>query len=145
MANMIDNQLEVRGPESAVQDFLRKTLAEGEPDLLGACHGYGGTALGLQSTEKLRPGLYDIEGESRQLYCFRTKWRPPVELVERLSRQYPELEFALHYYDLNGTCYGDFEVRNGGVRLQSNRTLAEITAYERRRIDGSLNPGKEAE
>ena len=145
MANMIDNQLEVRGPEAAVQEFLGKTLAEGEPDLLGACRDRGDEALSLQRTEKLQPGLYDIDGESRQLYYFRTKWRPPIELVERLSRQYPELEFALHYYDLNGTCYGDFEVRNGVVQLQSNRTLAEITSYERRRIDGSLNPGKEGE
>src|SRR5690606_17257948 len=100
MANMIDNQLEVRGREAAVHEFLRKTLAEGEPDLLGACRDHDGTALGLQRTERLRPGLYDVEGESRQLYCFRTKWRPPIELVERLSRQYPELEFALHYLDL---------------------------------------------
>lgn len=77
MANMIDNQLEVRGREAAVHEFLRKTLAEGEPDLLGACRDHDGTALGLQRTERLRPGLYDIDGESRQLYCFRTKWRPP--------------------------------------------------------------------
>ncbi len=142
MANMIDNQLEVRGPEAKVAEFVRKTMDSGEPDLLGACMDPGDPAmglLGLQHSKKLEPGLYDIEGESRHLYYFRTKWQPPIELIDRLSKWYPDLHFALHYYDLNGSCYGDFEVRNGIVRLQNNRTLDEITAYEQRRIDGSMN------
>ena len=70
---------------------------------------------------------------------------PPIELVERLSRQYPELEFALHYLDLLGGYCGDSEARNGAVKLQGERSVMELSAYERRRIDGSLNPGKEAE
>jgi len=36
MANMIDNQLEVRGPEAAVAEFVGKAMAGGEPYLLKA-------------------------------------------------------------------------------------------------------------
>lgn len=141
MANMIDNQLEVSVPEAAVAEFVGKAMDVGEPDLLGASLDPEDPVFGLldlQHVEKLRPGLWDIKGESRHLFYFRTKCRPPIEFIDRLSRQYPDLHFALHYYDLLGTCYGDFEVKNGDVRLQYNRTFDEITAYEQRRIDGSM-------
>ncbi len=108
-------------------------MDSGEPDLLVACDACGDDVLQHQHKEKLRPGLYDIEGEARHLYYFRTKWRPPIELIDRLSRQYPDLHFALHYFDLNGSCYGDFEVRNGAVRIQKTgrSTRSRRTSRER--------------
>lgn len=138
MANMIDSQLEVCGQTSEVDRFIAKSTGPSGIDLVAACPGAKDPFLFDQDTMKLGPGMYDIEGQSRYLFRFRTKWNPPIEFVRNLSLEYPGLEFALHYYDLLGSCYGDFEVRNGEVRIQSNRKLDEITAYERRNIDGCM-------
>ena len=139
MANMIDSQLEVRGQTSEVDRFVAKSTGQSGIDLLAACPGAKDQFLFDQDARKLDPGMYDIEGQSRHLFKLRTKWNPPIEFVRSLSLEYPGLEFALHYYDLLGSCYGDFEVRNGEVKIQNNRKLDEITAYEQRNIDGSMN------
>ena len=139
MANMIDSQLEVRGQTSEVDRFVLKSTGHSGIDLFAACPNAKEPFLFDQEARKLKPGMYDIEGQSRYLFRFRTKWNPPIVFVRSLSLEYPGLEFALHYYDLLGSCYGDFEVRNGEVKIQNNRKLDEITAYEQRNIDGSMN------
>jgi len=139
MANMLDNQLEVRGDTGEVDGFVEKATSSSGTELFAACPGTNDPFLFDQEARKLKPGMYDIKGQSRYLFRFRTKWNPPIEFVRSLSLEYPNLEFALHYYDLLGTCYGDFEVRNGEVKIQNNRSLDEISAYEQREIDGSMN------
>lgn len=139
MANMIDNQLEVRGLEKDVEEFVRKTVRGPNVELLDACSGIENPYLSEQHAKKLGFGLFDREDESRHLYYFRTKWQPPIGFIAALSKQYPALEFALHYYDLLGTCLGDFEVKNGVVKIQNNSKLEEWTAYEKREMDGSQN------
>ena len=126
-------------PCSRFPKFACSMLRRGpDVELFSACADVEDPCLFDQSVEKLAFGLHDLDNQSRYLYYFRTKWSAPIEFVRSLSLKYPAFEFALHYYDLcGGSCYGDFEVRNGIVRLQNNRTLDEITAYEMRKIDGS--------
>lgn len=140
MANMIDNQLEVRGLENDAENFVRKAVSGSEIELFNACADVENPYLFDQHVEKLAFGLHDLDNQSRYLYYFRTKWSAPIGFVKSLSMKYTALDFALHYYDLcGGSCYGDFEIKDGIVRLQNNRRLDEITAYELRRIDGSMN------
>jgi len=55
-------------------------------------------------------------------YRFNTAWSPPVPAIDRLSQQYPDLEFNLYYQEETGWG-GEYEFINGkGTELESYET-----------------------
>ena len=62
------------------------------------------------------------EDETSLSYRFNTAWSPPLPAIEKLSQQYPDLEFNLYYQEETGWG-GEYEFINGkGNELQSYET-----------------------
>jgi len=52
-------------------------------------------------------------GEEEYKYEFITNWNPPKELVRKLTKKYPNIEFSLNYYVDNEIKGGEFAMING--------------------------------
>jgi hypothetical protein len=63
----------------------------------------------------------DDDWSTSLTYKFNTAWSPPIPAVEKLSAQYPELEFTLSYEEETGW---------GGEHLFVNGNGTEIESYE---------------
>jgi hypothetical protein len=62
------------------------------------------------------------EDETSLSYRFNTAWSPPVPAIDKLSQQYPDLEFNLYYQEETGWG-GEIEFKNGNCNeLQSYET-----------------------
>jgi len=63
------------------------------------------------------------EGTGTIGYRFNTAWSPPLPAIEKLSAQYPDIEFELSYEEETGW---------GGEYIFANATSTEVESYENR-------------
>ena len=68
-------------------------------------------------------GKLVAEFEDSLEYSFRTAWNPPIEWLEKVSKDYPELQFTLRYVEESDDFTGIAKAKRGRVndhRLELN-------------------------
>jgi hypothetical protein len=87
--------------------------------------------VGMSDDEKYRETELMIDSKDTLAYRFNTAWSPPAPAIEKLSAQYPELEFSLSFEEETGW---------GGETIFINGDGTEIESYENKCRDcESLN------
>ncbi len=76
--------------------------------------------VGMSDDEKYRETELMIDTKDTLAYRFNTAWSAPAPAIEKLSAQYPELEFSLSFEEETGW---------GGEILFTNGEGTEIEAY----------------
>ena len=151
MANPSDFDVTVTGPERILQK-LKEILQPAIEECPGGGYGWGKynlltqklfadidperehtwVGLGLNQDQAIIGPSFDSNTGKHSLYLEGSaKWAPPYELIDRLSKQFPELEFRL------GATTDDFRidiwvVKNGGftlVELWFSFHRLDITMY----------------
>ena len=76
--------------------------------------------VGMSDDEKYRETELMIDTKDTLAYRFNTAWSPPTPAIEKLSAQYPELEFSLSFEEETGW---------GGETIFANGEGTDIEAY----------------
>lgn len=56
------------------------------------------------------------DGKGELTYCFDSAWSPPLKAIEKMSKQYPELNFYLEYIEPSMAFCGQFEVISSKIK-----------------------------
>jgi hypothetical protein len=87
--------------------------------------------VGMSDEESYRETEITDETDTSIGYKFNTAWSPPFQAIEKLSAQYPDVEFSLSYEEETGW---------GGEMLFVNGQPTEIESYDNKCKDcDSLN------
>ena len=99
-----------------------------------ACHEAWGTKWDLDENQRREVASQLIETGAAY---FDTAWSPPMQAIEALSRQFPEVSFKLDYCELgmffagtatfqDGECHDDFQEEKAVVM----KIASDIFGYE---------------
>jgi hypothetical protein len=73
--------------------------------------------VGMSDDEKYRETELMIDSKYTLAYRFNTAWSPPAPAIEKLSAQYPELEFTLSFEEETG--WGGETIFNNGNGIET--------------------------
>jgi len=119
MANVCDNDLFISGPEKELR-YIYLSIKNQDDDL-------------INEFPFLKKGIYygimnhdAVDGELHNPIHLNiaSKWNPPLEGVEELSRQYPTLEFKMTFIEEGVNLYGWALFKDGTGQV------VDQTAYE---------------
>lgn len=125
MPNWCNNELVVRGPHTAIEDFLGTNGTQplsmnaflphpryNDRDDVQAAHSWRVTTWGTkwELDENVEPHRV-CTGELRYTFC--TAWSPPVPFVAHLSNRFPLLEFVLSFAESGNDFCGQIGWRAG--------------------------------
>jgi hypothetical protein len=110
MANICNNYIHISGDEGQLE-ALSTRLRDQDPKLIKTVPNF----MVQPTSDYCIYSLNDIRFEKEVVsFCFGSKHKCPLNAIADLSTEYPDLEFNVHYEEVDCEYYGDALIVNGG-------------------------------
>ena len=125
MANICSNHLEVTGDQEQLE-ALHKSLIDQDPALLKTVPNF---TISNSCDYSINSGEYITFNDDVLCIDFGSKWNSPLDEIEELSNQYPDLVFEINFEECGNEVFGKAFIKNGSSDITEMEEIPYLEEF----------------